>query len=46
MTTGRSNLVWRSSDTKALNRGGNPDKNYERLQKVMDKLLKDLPPKK
>ena len=44
--SGQKQLVWCSSATKALNRGGNPDKNYERLQKAVDKLLKDYPPKK
>jgi len=43
---GQKRLVWRSSATKTLNRGGNPDKNYVRLEKAVDKLLKDFPPKK
>jgi hypothetical protein len=43
---GQKQLVWRSSATKTLTPGGNPEKNYERLQKAVDKLLKDFPPKK
>jgi hypothetical protein len=43
---GQKQLVWRSSATKTLTRGGNPEKNYERLEKAVDKLLKDFPPKK
>ena len=43
---GQKQLVWRSSAAKTLNRGGNPDKNYELLQKAVEKLLKDFPPKK
>ena len=43
---GQKQLVWRGSATKTLNPGGNPYKNYERLQKAVDKLLKDFPPKK
>ena len=43
---GQKQLLWRSSATKTLNRGGNPAKNYERLQRGVDKLLKDFPPKK
>ena len=42
---GQNQLVWRGSATKTLNPGGNPYKNYERLQKAVDKLLKDFPPK-
>ena len=42
---GQKQLVWRGSATKTLNPGGNPYKNYERLQKAVDKLLKDFPPK-
>jgi hypothetical protein len=44
--SGQKQLVWHSSATKTLNRGGNPAKNYERLQRGVDKLLKDFPPKK
>lgn len=43
---GQKQLVWRSSATKTLIPGGNPEKNYERLEEAVDKLLKDFPPKK
>jgi hypothetical protein len=42
---GQKQLIWRSSATKTLTPGGNPEKNYERLQKAVDKLLKDFPSK-
>jgi hypothetical protein len=38
---GQKQLVWRSSATKTLTPGGNPEKNYERLEKAVDKLLKE-----
>jgi Domain of unknown function (DUF4136) len=41
----RKQLIWRGSATKTLNPSGNPDKNYERLQKAVEKLLKSFPPK-
>jgi Domain of unknown function (DUF4136) len=37
-------LIWRGSATKTLNPSGNPDKNYNNLQKAIKKLLKHFPP--
>ncbi len=38
-------LVWRGSATKTLNPSKNPDKNQRNIQKAMNKLLKNYPPK-
>ena len=38
-------LIWRGSATKALDPKGNPEKNEKDLNKAMEKLLKDFPPK-
>jgi hypothetical protein len=38
-------LIWRGTATKTLNPSGNADKNYENLQKAVEKLLKQYPPK-
>jgi hypothetical protein len=37
-------MIWRGTVTKTLNPSGNPDKNYQNLQKAVAKLLKDFPP--
>ena len=37
-------LVWKGTATKTLNPSKDPKKNQERLQKAMDKLLKNFPP--
>jgi hypothetical protein len=41
----RRQLVWRGSATKTLDLSSDPDKNYKNLQKSVDKLLKNYPPK-
>jgi hypothetical protein len=38
-------LVWKGTATKTLNPSKDPAKNQQKLQKAMDKLLKDFPPK-
>jgi hypothetical protein len=38
-------LVWKGSATKTLNPSDNPEKNQDRMNKAMAKLLKDFPPK-
>jgi hypothetical protein len=38
-------LVWRGQATKTLNPSKDPNKNQERLNKAVAKLLKDYPPK-
>jgi hypothetical protein len=38
-------LLWRGQATKTLNPSKDPNKNQERLNKAMAKLLKDFPPK-
>ncbi len=38
-------LVWRGSATKTLEPSSDPEKNLKNLQKSVDKLLKDYPPK-
>lgn len=43
--TARKQLVWKGTATKTLNPSKDPKKNQERLQKAMDKLLKNYPPK-
>jgi hypothetical protein len=37
-------LLWRGQATKTLNPSKDPEKNQERLNKAMAKLLKDFPP--
>jgi len=37
-------LVWRVDATKTLNLSKDPQKNQQRLQKAMAKLLKNYPP--
>jgi hypothetical protein len=43
--TSAKKLVWKGTATKTLNPSKDPKKNQERLQKAMDKLLKNFPPK-
>ncbi len=43
--TSTHHLIWRGTVTKTLNPSGNPDKNYENLQKAVNKLMKEYPPK-
>jgi hypothetical protein len=38
-------LVWRGTATKTLKPSSDPDKNLKNLEKAVDKLLKDYPPK-
>lgn len=38
-------LIWRGEATKTLNPSNDPEKNQERLNKAMNKLLKNFPPK-
>lgn len=38
-------LVWRGEATKTLNPSGNQEKNMKNLDKAMEKLLKNFPPK-
>jgi hypothetical protein len=38
-------LVWRGQGTKTLDPSSNPEKNQERLQKSVAKILKNYPPK-
>lgn len=38
-------LIWRGQATKTLNPSKDPNKNQERLNKAVAKLLKDFPPK-
>ena len=42
---GEQKLLWRGSATKTLNPSKDPQKNQERLNKAVAKLLKDFPPK-
>ena len=42
--TAAKQLVWKGTATKTLNPSKDPKKNQERLQKAMDKLLKNFPP--
>jgi hypothetical protein len=37
-------VVWRGTGTKTLNPSSNPEKNMERLQKAIAKILKNFPP--
>ena len=39
------NLIWRGTASNAISQSSNPQKNLERLQKAVDKLLKQYPPK-
>ncbi len=39
-------LVWRGAATKTLHPSSDPDKNLKNLQKSVEKLLKDFPPKR
>ena len=38
-------LIWTGRASKALNPSGNQEKDMERLNKAMAKLLKNYPPK-
>ncbi len=38
-------LVWRGTATNTLNANKDPDKNYKALEKAMEKLFKNYPPK-
>lgn len=38
------NLIWRGTATESLDPGASPDKQQQRLEKAMAKLLKDFPP--
>ena len=38
-------LVWQGTATKTINPSGNQEKNEKNLNKAMEKLLKDFPPK-
>jgi Domain of unknown function (DUF4136) len=38
-------LIWRGSATQTLNPSGNPQKDMERLNKAVNKLLRRFPPK-
>jgi Domain of unknown function (DUF4136) len=38
-------LIWRGSAAQTLNSGGNQEKNVEKLNKAVAKLLKNYPPK-
>ncbi len=40
----KKQLVWRGQATKTLNPSKDPDKNRKKIQKAMDKLLKNYPP--
>jgi len=37
-------LVWRGTGTKTIDPSGNPEKNHERMQKAIGKILKTFPP--
>jgi len=39
-------LVWRGQGTKTIDPSGNPQKNEERLQKAVAKIMKNFPPEK
>jgi hypothetical protein len=39
------NLVWRGLGTKTIDPSGNPEKNMQRMQKAIAKILKNFPPK-
>jgi len=38
-------LVFRSQGTDTINPSKNPDKNYQKIQNAVEKILKDFPPK-
>ena len=38
-------LVWKGEATKTLNPSDNPEKRQQNMNKAMQKLLKDFPPK-
>ncbi len=38
-------LVFRSQGTDTLNPSSDPDKNYKKIQKAVEKILKNFPPK-
>jgi hypothetical protein len=38
-------LIWKGEATKTLNPGDNPEKRQQNMNKAMQKLLKDFPPK-
>jgi hypothetical protein len=40
------NIVWRGTGTKTIDPSGNAEKNMERMQKAVDKILKHYPPGK
>jgi Domain of unknown function (DUF4136) len=42
---GRKMLVWRGQGTKTIDPSSNPEKNQERLQKAVAKIMKNYPPK-
>jgi len=42
---GTKQLVWTGNATKTINPSGNQEKNQKNLNKAMQKLLKDYPPK-
>jgi hypothetical protein len=44
--TSQKQLVWRGVATKTLDPGAKPDKRQKNIQKGVEKLLKDYPPKK
>jgi hypothetical protein len=37
-------LIWRGMGTKTVDPSGNPQKNMARLQKAVDKIMKNFPP--
>jgi hypothetical protein len=43
--SGAEKLLWRGTATKTLNPSKDPQKNQDRLNKAVAKLLKDFPPK-
>ena len=38
-------LIWRGAETKAIDPSSNPQKNMERMQKAVVKILKNFPPR-
>lgn len=42
----KKQLVWRGAATKTIDSGVKPEKRQENIQKGVDKLLKNYPPKK
>ncbi len=38
-------LVWRGTGTKTIDPSSNPEKNWERMQKAVGKIMKHFPPK-